>query len=82
VTSVLIEGGGEVTAAALRAGLVNRLKLIVAPVLLGGRDALGLIGGHSPKRLTDAVRLTAFSWRRFGSDMVIEATPRSSLRSK
>jgi diaminohydroxyphosphoribosylaminopyrimidine deaminase/5-amino-6-(5-phosphoribosylamino)uracil reductase len=76
VTSVLIEGGGEVIASALRAGLVNRLKLIVAPLLLGGQDAIGLIGGRSPKQLADGVKLTGVSWRRLGSDILIDATPR------
>ena len=37
VRSVLVEGGGQVAGAFLRAGLVNRLHLFQAPVLLGGQ---------------------------------------------
>ena len=36
VTSVLIEGGGQVAASFLRAGLVDRLEWFRAPILLGG----------------------------------------------
>ena len=76
ISSVLIEGGAEVTASVLRAGLVNRLLLIVAPVLLGGQDAVGLIGGRSPKRLDDGLALKSWSWRPLGSDVLIDATPK------
>jgi diaminohydroxyphosphoribosylaminopyrimidine deaminase/5-amino-6-(5-phosphoribosylamino)uracil reductase len=75
ITSVLIEGGGEIAASALRAGLVNRLLLIIAPVLLGGHDAVGLIGGRSPTRLAEGLRLSTLTWRRLGSDILIDAIP-------
>jgi len=37
--AVLVEGGGEVHAAFLDAGLVDRVALFVAPMLVGGRAA-------------------------------------------
>ncbi|TAJ22176.1 MAG: bifunctional diaminohydroxyphosphoribosylaminopyrimidine deaminase/5-amino-6-(5-phosphoribosylamino)uracil reductase RibD, partial [Nitrospirae bacterium] len=51
ISSVLIEGGSEVNASALRAGLVNRVVLYIAPHLLGGQDAKSVIGGRSPAQL-------------------------------
>jgi diaminohydroxyphosphoribosylaminopyrimidine deaminase/5-amino-6-(5-phosphoribosylamino)uracil reductase len=77
IRSVLLEGGGEVNASALRGGLVNRLVLIVAPVLLGGHDAIGLLGGRSPKRLSEALQVTDVHLRRLGTDILIEGRPRS-----
>ena len=38
VTSMLVEGGGELNAGFLREGLVNR---VVAPALLGGQKTKG-----------------------------------------
>lgn len=80
VTSVLLEGGSEVNASAFSAGVVHRLRLYVAPSVLGGRDAKGLIGGDSPKSLTDALSLKDVAVKRIGQDFLIEATtvPRST----
>jgi diaminohydroxyphosphoribosylaminopyrimidine deaminase/5-amino-6-(5-phosphoribosylamino)uracil reductase len=80
IGSVLLEGGSELNASALREGLVGRLVVYVAPVLMGGQDAKSLIGGASPKHLADALRIRDIRVRRAGSDLVIEGrpTPRGS----
>ncbi len=78
ITGVLIEGGSEVNAAALREGLVNRVMLYVAPCLLGGQDAKGMIGGRTPTQLEDSIRLSELRVRRVGTDYLIEGIPRRS----
>jgi len=72
MTSVLIEGGSEVNASALRAGVVGKVVVMVAPRLLGGRDAVGAVGGVSPLRLADVVTLRDVSVRRVGADFIVE----------
>jgi diaminohydroxyphosphoribosylaminopyrimidine deaminase / 5-amino-6-(5-phosphoribosylamino)uracil reductase len=72
VSSVMIEGGGEVNASAVRGRLVNRVVLFIAPRLLGGQDAVGLLGERSPKRLAEALRLTDLHVRFVGSDIMVE----------
>ncbi|MES2339863.1 MAG: bifunctional diaminohydroxyphosphoribosylaminopyrimidine deaminase/5-amino-6-(5-phosphoribosylamino)uracil reductase RibD [Pseudomonadota bacterium] len=67
VDHLLVEGGAQAAAAFLRAGLVDRLLLYRAPILIGGGlPALGDIG------LTDLVaahgRWTLTGARRLGSD--------------
>ncbi|MBM4125019.1 MAG: bifunctional diaminohydroxyphosphoribosylaminopyrimidine deaminase/5-amino-6-(5-phosphoribosylamino)uracil reductase RibD [Nitrospira sp.] len=74
ISSVLIEGGSRVNASALQSGLVNRLVLYVAPLLLGGQDAKSVIGGESPAHLTQAIPLSNWHVRRIGRDLLIEAT--------
>ena len=71
ITSLLVEGGGEINAAMLRAKLVQRVRLYVAPSLLGGRDAKGFMGGKSP-RLAAALKLKHVRTRTVGGDLVIE----------
>ncbi len=73
VTSLLVEGGSELNAAVLRAGLPQRLMCFVAPLLLGGQDAKGLFGGISPRRLRDAVPLKNLRIEPVGRDMLIQA---------
>ena len=73
VTSLLIEGGSEINAAVLRGQLAQRLICYVAPLLLGGQEAKGLIGGRSPRRLRDAVPLKNLRIEPVGRDMLIQA---------
>ena len=72
VTSLLLEGGSVLNGAMLRAKLVQRVRLYIAPVLLGGDDAKGLIGGTSPARLAQAVALRQGQIGSLGGDMVVE----------
>ncbi len=71
LTSLMVEGGSELNASFLGAGLVNRVYLYVAPILLGGRNAVGLIGGLSPKRLADKKVVSNVRLRHLGDDMLI-----------
>lgn len=57
ITSVLIEGGGEINASAIAAGVVDKVMCFVAPKLIGGQDAPGPIGGIGIRSLADAVNL-------------------------
>jgi diaminohydroxyphosphoribosylaminopyrimidine deaminase/5-amino-6-(5-phosphoribosylamino)uracil reductase len=72
ITSVLIEGGSTVNAAALRAKLVNHVVLYLAPTLMGGQDAKAVIGDRSPQRLAQALTLRHVTVRRIGEDLVVE----------
>ena len=71
VTAVLLEGGGELNAAFLEAGLVDRVVVFVAPLVAGGRTAVTPVEGVG-RALEDAVRLTGVVSRRIGDDVVIE----------
>jgi diaminohydroxyphosphoribosylaminopyrimidine deaminase/5-amino-6-(5-phosphoribosylamino)uracil reductase len=69
---VLVEGGGGLAAALLRAGLVDEIHWFVAPSLLGGdaRAALGPLGVRSlARRIAPAVQEV----RRLGSDLYVRA---------
>lgn len=72
VTALLLEGGGELHAAMLKAKLVQHVRLYVAPALLGGTDAKGVIGGKSPAHLASALRLHNVMTRSIGEDLVLE----------
>lgn len=68
--SLLVEGGGTTIARFLEAGLLTRLQVSVAPLLIGGgRPGLSL--PTPSERLSDAIRteLRAFS---LGSDVVFD----------
>ncbi len=72
ITSVLIEGGGEINAAALQAGIVDKLMFFVAPKLIGGKDAPGPIGGTGVVCLAEAFELRAVKTTQIDTDFLIE----------
>jgi diaminohydroxyphosphoribosylaminopyrimidine deaminase/5-amino-6-(5-phosphoribosylamino)uracil reductase len=72
VHGVLVEGGAEIHASFLAAGAVDRIALFLAPRLLGGREATGVIGGPG-RPLDAALKLGPMSVRSFGEDLLLEA---------
>jgi diaminohydroxyphosphoribosylaminopyrimidine deaminase/5-amino-6-(5-phosphoribosylamino)uracil reductase len=72
VTALLLEGGGELNAGFLEAGLVDRVAVFVGPLLLGGRQAKTPVEGAG-RGLKEAFRLGAMTVRTLGEDLLIEA---------
>lgn len=70
---ILVEGGSELNASALESGIVDRLYLFIAPKLVGGKDANGVIGGAGIRMMADATRLKNMKIRKVGPDFLIEA---------
>jgi len=72
VRAVLVEGGGEVHGAFLDSGLVDRVAMFAAPLLIGGRGATPVVGGAG-RELKSAIRLGGFTVTPLGDDLLIEA---------
>lgn len=66
--SVLIEGGGQVAASFLRAGLVHRLEWFRAPVLLGG-EGRPCVAALALAKLADAPKFRRLSAEPVGDDL-------------
>ena len=73
MTSLLVEGGGEVNASFLLGGLAQRVAFFYAPKILGGRDSRKAVAGTGIKRLADAIQLRDVEWRRLGADLLLQA---------
>ena len=73
--SVLLEGGGTLNAAALEAGIVNRVYAYIAPKLIGGRDAPSPIRGAGIPNMADAVTLERVSVQMLDGDICISGYP-------
>ena len=73
ITSILIEGGGEINASAIAAGIVDKVMCFVAPIIIGGRNAPGPIGGVGVSSLADVPRLQEVRITQIlDSDVLIE----------
>jgi diaminohydroxyphosphoribosylaminopyrimidine deaminase/5-amino-6-(5-phosphoribosylamino)uracil reductase len=74
IMTLLVEGGGEVHGALLAAGLVDEVRLFLAPTLLGEGPAwLSLPEGTGPARLADAWKLGPAHVARVGDDVLLTA---------
>jgi diaminohydroxyphosphoribosylaminopyrimidine deaminase/5-amino-6-(5-phosphoribosylamino)uracil reductase len=68
VRSIMVEGGGEVAAAFVRAGLVDRIEWFRAPVLLGG-DGRACIAALGLAKLINAPTYVRTGLRELGPDV-------------
>lgn len=73
VTSLLIEGGGEVSSSFLFAGLAQRVAFFYAPKILGGRDSKRAVAGDGAQSRADLLKLTDVEWNTFGPDLFLTA---------
>ncbi len=69
ITSVLVEGGQQLSSALIRQGLVDKLELFIAPKLLGaGTRSLINIGINKMKEIAELKDVT---WTQVGDDMLL-----------
>jgi diaminohydroxyphosphoribosylaminopyrimidine deaminase/5-amino-6-(5-phosphoribosylamino)uracil reductase len=73
VTSLLVEGGGEVNASFLLGGLAHRVAFFYAPKIIGGRNSRRAVAGEGAAGLAGAVNLADVRWRRLGPDLLLTA---------
>ncbi|MEW6685978.1 MAG: bifunctional diaminohydroxyphosphoribosylaminopyrimidine deaminase/5-amino-6-(5-phosphoribosylamino)uracil reductase RibD [Candidatus Edwardsbacteria bacterium] len=69
-TSLLIEGGAEVNAAALKARLVDKIYLFIAPKILGG-EHLSVVGDLGIKSLRTCIKLSNLKVKKLGEDFFL-----------
>lgn len=72
IDSILLEGGGELNESALRAGIVQEVKVFVAPKLFGGRGAKAPVEGIGVSEPDGAVGLKLESVSQIGEDLLLE----------
>ncbi len=80
ITSMLVEGGGEVHASFLAARMVDELRLVVAPLVLGGRGAgqagPSWLGGEGVAKLARAPRFAPIAApQALGDDLLLVLRP-------
>jgi len=68
-TNVLVEGGSEVLGALADGGWIDEAHVFLAPKLVGGREALGAVGGDGLTRIPEAASLVCVETRTVGEDV-------------
>ncbi|MCM8748430.1 bifunctional diaminohydroxyphosphoribosylaminopyrimidine deaminase/5-amino-6-(5-phosphoribosylamino)uracil reductase RibD [Thermomicrobiaceae bacterium CFH 74404] len=71
VNRVLVEGGGRLLGRLFDLGLVDQVVAFIAPVLVGGCQAPGPVGGRGVATMDQAWRLQGVELCRLGPDVMV-----------
>ena len=69
ITSILVEGGQQLSSALIRQGLVDKLCVFIAPKLLGSGTRSVLDIGIN--KMSEIAGLKEVSWEKVGDDMLL-----------
>lgn len=75
IDSLLLESGGTLAAGALEAGLVDRIRIYVAPIILGGSCAASPVGGKGVRFPEDGWLIDGLTCATCGPDLILEGSP-------
>ncbi|MCI6691987.1 MULTISPECIES: bifunctional diaminohydroxyphosphoribosylaminopyrimidine deaminase/5-amino-6-(5-phosphoribosylamino)uracil reductase RibD [unclassified Clostridium] len=71
IDSILLEGGGEVNYSALEAGIIDKLMLFMAPVIIGGKESKTFVEGKGIDLLTNSFKASNLKIEYLGEDILI-----------
>lgn len=71
ISSVLVEGGSETIWSFFQEGFVDKYYMFIAPKILGGREAVPIIGGEGIERMDNAINMMWKDCRFLGNDLLI-----------
>ena len=69
----LVEGGATLNDSLFRNNLVDKVKIFMAPKIIGGKDAPSFVSGCGIERLSEATKLEIKNTTMIDSDILIEA---------
>ena len=73
IDSVLMEGGGILAASAFESKLVDKVMYYLAPKIIGGSSATGVIMGSGIQHMDEAITLKHMKCQTIGKDLLISA---------
>lgn len=75
ISSILVEGGGQINGSFLRENLVDKYYFYLAPRIVGGEEAPGAFRGKGLPYLSEARELTDVDILHLGKDILITGYP-------
>ncbi|HEY6771018.1 MAG TPA: bifunctional diaminohydroxyphosphoribosylaminopyrimidine deaminase/5-amino-6-(5-phosphoribosylamino)uracil reductase RibD [Solirubrobacterales bacterium] len=73
IQDLLVEGGPTLAGALFDAGEIDRMRLFIAPVLVGATEARAVLEGEGVTRIAEGARPLATSFEQVGEDILIRA---------
>lgn len=75
ISSLLVEGGGEINGSFLQAKAVDKVITYIAPKMVGGRSAPSPFGGQGVEQMNEAIPLLSSTIKKVGEDFCIIGYP-------
>ncbi len=72
VAKVLVEGGGEVHASFIEQRLADQVFVVIAPLIIGGRQAITPVSGQGIAQVKNALRIKDIKIRQLGDNIILE----------
>ncbi len=72
IRTLMLEGGSTLNFSMLQEGLVDEVRVCVAPLIAGGVDAKTLVGGDGVDLMRDAFKLELVKNYLLGNDLILE----------
>ena len=71
ITTVLVEGGGALLGSFFDCRLVEKVVAFIAPVIIGGEDGIGAVGGRGPSAVAEAFKLSEVHVETLNPDIIV-----------
>ncbi len=71
---IMIEGGSELAASALNAGVVDQFYFFIAPKIIGGIGAKSVIGGGGIEKMSEAIPLKNMKIKKIDGNILLYFT--------
>ncbi len=81
ITSVLVEGGAEVNASFLSAGVVDKIYWMLAPIMMGSHESKGPIASMGIDKVDQAFRFRVSTLRQLNGDILVEGYPMKAIKT-
>ncbi|MFD1851720.1 bifunctional diaminohydroxyphosphoribosylaminopyrimidine deaminase/5-amino-6-(5-phosphoribosylamino)uracil reductase RibD [Oceanobacillus bengalensis] len=80
ISSLIIEGGGNINASFFENGLIDKVILYIAPKLVGGKDAPTFLEGTGVEEMNQAFELEDTNIKRIGKDFKFIGYPKYGVK--
>lgn len=71
---ILVEGGGQLNASLLATGRVNDMFIFIAPIIVGGRDAVTIVEGNGISFIRNSLKFKNIQIKKIDEDILIKGT--------
>ena len=72
IKTLLLEGGSTLNFSMIKENLIDEIKVCIAPMIVGGKDAKTLFDGEGFDLMKDSVKLKLENSSNLGKDLILE----------
>jgi diaminohydroxyphosphoribosylaminopyrimidine deaminase/5-amino-6-(5-phosphoribosylamino)uracil reductase len=75
ITSLLVEGGSKINSSFWETKLVDKIYYFIAPRIIGGKEAVPVVGGTGVAEIKDGVKIINKEVQEIGDDILVKGYP-------